>query len=71
MLQQLLGLLWQFWQAIGWNGISAIAALILALDAMRKHSNESTTLPPSSYTPYLKQPRKSRRQKRRRKKRVP
>jgi hypothetical protein len=35
-------LLNELWQAVGWNGISAIAALILALDALRQRRKEPT-----------------------------
>lgn len=39
-------LLWQIWQAIGWNGISAVAALIMTIDTLYKQRKDPPTLPP-------------------------
>jgi hypothetical protein len=37
-------LLNELWQAVGWNGISAIAALLIAVDALRQRRKEPTSL---------------------------
>jgi hypothetical protein len=64
-------LLWQLWQAIGWNGISAIAALFLALDALWRRSRESShPLPPPLPASAHKAVKKPRKRKKCNKKRV-
>jgi hypothetical protein len=52
-MQQLLAHLLQLWQAVGWNGISAIAALIVACDAVRKRREPPQLPPPRSLPPHL------------------
>lgn len=63
-------LLWQIWQAIGWNGISAIAAFIVAIDVLHKPRREPPAFPPQSQLFYTKHPKKRNRHRSRNRKRM-